>query len=86
MPAVLLLSEPQPRLRCERISPPRSDHLLYAFPPFLLVHKVLLKIQRDKVMVIMVALAWRHQHWYITLLELSVGTPIALPLLPDLIT
>ncbi|XP_065406172.1 uncharacterized protein LOC122174245 [Chrysemys picta bellii] len=65
---------------------PWKDHLFYAFPPFPLVHKVLLKLRRDQAQVILVAPAWPRQHWYTTLLELSVQTPIPLPLCPDLIS
>uniref|UniRef100_A0A8C3HMG2 NIF system FeS cluster assembly NifU N-terminal domain-containing protein n=1 Tax=Chrysemys picta bellii TaxID=8478 RepID=A0A8C3HMG2_CHRPI len=34
---------------------PWEDHLLYAFPPFPLVHKVLLKLRRDKARLILIA-------------------------------
>lgn len=60
--------------------------LLYAFPPFPLIHRVLLKIRRDHARVILIAPAWPHQHWYTSLLHMSVQAPLSLPLLPDLIT
>ncbi|KAG6935305.1 hypothetical protein G0U57_015145, partial [Chelydra serpentina] len=65
---------------------PWADHLSYAFPPFPLVHRVLLKLRRDRARLILIAPAWPRQHWYTTLLELSVTTPITLPLWLDLIT
>ncbi|XP_073214408.1 uncharacterized protein [Lepidochelys kempii] len=61
-------------------------HLLYAFPPFLLVHKFLLKVRRDRASMILIAPAWPCQHWLTTLLDLLVDMPITLPLVPDLIT
>ncbi|XP_050794038.1 uncharacterized protein LOC127043859 [Gopherus flavomarginatus] len=65
---------------------PWTRHLLYAFPPFPLVHKVLLKLRRDKAHLILIAPAWPRQHWFTALLNLSVDPPIPLPLHPDLIT
>ncbi|XP_050825375.1 uncharacterized protein LOC127058925 [Gopherus flavomarginatus] len=63
-----------------------STHLYYAFPPFPLVHRVLLKVRRDRAHVIMVAPAWPRQHWYPMLLDLTIADPVPLPLHPDLIT
>lgn len=65
---------------------PWTNRLLYTFPPFPLVHKVLLKLCRDRVHLILIAPAWPRQHWYTTLLDLSLANPITLPLHPDLIT
>lgn len=62
------------------------DHLLYVFALFPLVHKMLLKIHRDKAAVTLVAPAWPHQLWFTMLQELSVDTPISLSLVLDLIT
>lgn len=64
---------------------PWGHHLMYAFPPFALVHKVLLKMRRKKTSVIFIGPAWPQQHWYTKLQELSVVPPMALPLVPDLI-
>ncbi|XP_065278904.1 alpha-2-macroglobulin-like protein 1 [Emys orbicularis] len=63
-----------------------SGQLLNAFPPFPLVHKVLLKVRRDKADVILVAPVWSRQCWYPTLLDLSIQAPLHLPLDPYLIS
>lgn len=65
---------------------PWTGHLFYAFPPIPLVHKVLLKIKRDQVRVILIAPALPCQHWFTTLLDLSVVSLIPLPLHPHLIS
>lgn len=41
---------------------PWMGAVLYAFPLISLLHKVLLKVKKDKAKVIPVALAWPHQH------------------------
>ena len=59
---------------------------LYAFPPFALIHKVLKKVEEEKVSpLIIVTPTWRTQSWYPELLRLSIGNPIILPLKEDLL-
>ncbi|XP_065418201.1 uncharacterized protein LOC135974397 isoform X2 [Chrysemys picta bellii] len=65
---------------------PWGGSLRYAFPPFPLIHKVLLKTRRDRATIILIAPAWPRQHWFTTLLELSIVDPITLPLHRDLVT
>ncbi|XP_065256785.1 RNA helicase Mov10l1 [Emys orbicularis] len=59
-----------------------KDHFLYAFPPIPLIDRFLLKVKGDKASLILVALAWPHQHRFTTLLQLSVKEPITLALNP----
>lgn len=76
-------------VRARERTPCRSRgqaQLLYAFPPFPLVHKVLLKVRRDKADVILVAPAWPCQCWYPVLLDLSIQTPLHFPPSSDLIS
>lgn len=49
--------------------------LKYTFPPTSLIHKVLLKIKRDKADVNLVTPTWLRQHWFSTLLEISIVSP-----------
>ncbi|KAM7161048.1 uncharacterized protein RBU57_010945 [Macrochelys suwanniensis] len=63
-----------------------SGQLLYAFPPFPLIDKVLEKVKRDRVHVLLIAPAWARQHWYGTLLGLLVAPLHPLPLRPDLLS
>ena len=59
---------------------------LYAFPPFALIHKVLKKVEEEKVSpLIIVTPTWQTQSWYPELLRLSIGNPIILPLKEDLL-
>ena len=54
---------------------------LYAFPPFALIHKVLKKVEEEKVpSLIIVTPTWQPQSWYPELIRLSVRNPIILPL------
>lgn len=50
--------------------------LFYAFSSIPLIHKGLLRIRWDRAGVILIALAWPRQHWFMTLLNLSVETQI----------
>lgn len=59
-----------------------KGRLMYVSLPFLFIHKV----QREKVSLILIAPAWPCQHWFTTLLDLSVNTLMTLPLVLDLIT
>ena len=60
---------------------------LYAFLPFVLIHKVLKKEEEEKVpSLIIVTPTWQTQSWYPELLRLSVRNLIILPLKEDLLT
>ena len=63
----------------------RYHKSLYAFPPFALIHKVLKKVEEEKVpSLIIVTPTWQTQSWYPERLRLSVSNPIILPLKEDL--
>ena len=57
----------------------------YAFPPFPLLPKVLLKIREDKANVILVAPWWPQRSWTSLLLDLVRDFPRVLPLWPKLL-
>lgn len=85
MPPVLLPAKPELRVSQGPFSA-TVDHLHYTFSPIPLVHKVLIKIKRDWDWVILIAPAWPRQHWFTTLLGLSVEAPLPPHLYPDLIS
>ena len=58
---------------------------VYAFPPFLLVAKVLAKIRAELVEIILVAPWWPKRVWPLDLLESSMETLWALPLMETLL-
>lgn len=58
----------------------------YAFPPFRLLLRVLLKISQEKCRIILIAPAWPKQAWFPDLLRLSCARPLQLPLKPDLLS
>lgn len=60
--------------------------LVYAFPPLVLLAKVLHKVRSDRANVILIAPRWPMRAWYATLLDLLVDFPRALPLREDLLT
>ena len=53
-----------------------SQKLIYCFPPFSLVGRVIQKIREDKATAILVAPLWPTQSWYPTVLNMLVGYPI----------
>ena len=60
--------------------------LLYAFPPFSMIGKVLLKVKTEKVDVLLIKPSWPAQAWYSQVLELSVTEPLLLPQLSNKLT
>ena len=55
--------------------------LPYAFPPFSMISRMLLKIKREYVpLLILIAPVWSTQPWYPELLNLCVREPVLLPL------
>ena len=60
--------------------------LMYAFPPFSLIPRVLQKVQKEKATLILVTPMWNSQPWYPLLLQLCIAKPILLPSQKDLLT
>ena len=58
----------------------------YAFPPPVLLHKVLQKIRQDRARVILIAPMWPMRSWYSSILNMLVQSPLILPLRPDLLS
>jgi hypothetical protein len=52
---------------------------MYAFPPFIMVGKLLAKIRREGATVVMVAPVWKAQPWWPLLMEMTVGPYLPLP-------
>lgn len=52
-----------------------SHELIYAFPPFSLVGRVLQIVQRDQAEVVLVAPLWVTQNWYTVLMQMLISTP-----------
>jgi len=87
----------QTQVFCSRLPDPQAfqtdalsliwDNLFgYAFPPISLIPLILDKIEMSRCSIIMVAPMWPRRSWFPRLLELSVGIPLLLPVLPDLLT
>jgi hypothetical protein len=57
----------------------------YAFPPFCLVGRCLLKIRTDQADLIIIAPVWPNQTWYPMLVEMSIRHPVLLPVMDDLL-
>ena len=57
----------------------------YAFPPFPLIPKVLLKVKEDKAQVVLVAPWWPQRSWTSLLLDLVHDFPRVMPLWPNLL-
>ena len=63
-----------------------GDLNCYAFPPFVLLGRVLQKIRQERVKkVILIAPNWTAQVWYPALLQLLVDNPLILPQNVDLL-
>ena len=58
----------------------------YAFPPVVLLHKVLQKVRQDRARLILIAPMWPGRSWYSMILHMLVDYPRRLPSWPDLLT
>ena len=63
-----------------------NQGILYAFPPFSLIQRVLCKIAKENVStVILITPAWQTQPWYPNLLAMSFSQPFLLPMSPGVL-
>ena len=60
--------------------------LLYAFPPFSVINRVLQKIEQEAANVILIAPMWPTQPWFPHLLHLLTREPVLLPTSPHLLS
>ena len=58
----------------------------YAFPPFCLIHRVLLKIRASNTRVLLIAPLWPRRPWFPILLHLLVDFPVVFPARLDLLS
>ena len=58
----------------------------YAFPPFILLGRLLAKVRREKARVVLVAPVWVNQPWWPLLMSLRQGPPLLLPQWKNLLT
>ena len=62
-----------------------SDERIYAFPPFNLIPRTLMKVINDNANIALVPPVWQTQHWWPLLLQLTVQLPVLLPASPTLL-
>lgn len=53
---------------------PRLEDLLYAFPPFRLIPKVIQKVKTSSTKIILIAPAWPKRPWFAAIQKLSIAT------------
>ena len=58
----------------------------YAFPPFILINKVIQKIMMENVRILLITPLWQTAPWYSKLSQLSYRNPILLPQIQDLLS
>ena len=63
----------------------KHRRLLYTFPRFSIIEKVLSKVKTENVDVILTIPSWPAQPWYSQVLELSVTKPLLLPQLNNIL-
>lgn len=73
-------------LACDALSIAWTNMFAYAFPPPILLPKVLNKVQEEDCTILLIAPIAPHQSWFPQLLELVIDVPIKLPVLPDLLS
>ena len=63
-----------------------SKMFIYAFPPLPLIRQVLMKVEKEPVLMILIDLRWSRRDWYPILLNTLVDFPVRLPGVKDLVT
>ena len=58
---------------------------IYCFPPFILISRVLKKVEAEKTTVTLIAPLWRYQVWFPQLMRMLIQYPILLPERKDLV-
>ena len=71
---------------CDALSVSWEGMFAYAFPPPILIPKVLMKVRQENCLILLVAPLAPHQSWFPQLLELIVDVPLKLPVLHDLLS
>ena len=59
---------------------------VYAFPPHLILNRVLKKVEQEEVTMILIALTWTRREWYPLLLDLHIEVPLRLLEVRDLVS
>ena len=59
--------------------------IIYAFPPFALIDRVVQKIEHDRATGILMFSLWQTQHWFPRLLRLLITYPVIIPRGPRLL-
>lgn len=54
--------------------------LIYCFPPFCLIGRVLQKIKTSQTTALMMVAQWKSQYWYALLLKILIEPPILIPI------
>ena len=78
------IADPQ-ALRIDAFTFSWDFNLAYLFPPFLLIHKCLSKIKKDKCRAILIAPVWKSRPWYSIILGMLMDRPALLPIRKDLL-
>ena len=64
---------------------PWSDKLIYAFPPFSIIHKVLQKLRQDEATGLLLVPYWPTKPWFTQLMASLIATPVTFSLEPDML-
>lgn len=71
---------------CDALSVSWEGMFAYAFPPPILIPKILMKVRQENCLILLVVPLAPHQSWFPQLLELIVDVPLKLPVLHDLLS
>ncbi|KAJ1124232.1 hypothetical protein NDU88_002693, partial [Pleurodeles waltl] len=62
-----------------------SLHLNYAFPPFMMIARVLAQVHRQRASLVLVTPFWQTQPWFPSVLELPINFLLLIPTFPELL-
>ena len=71
--------------RIDALSVPWQNMNAYAFPPMVLIPKVLQHMKKFRCQLILIAPQWPRRHWYTDLLQMLVAPPRRLPIIEGLL-
>jgi len=73
-------------LSVNALSIPWTSHYPYMFPPFPLISRCLVKLNKERVSAVMITPVWPNQPWFPQLLNSFSGVPILLPQSLEIVT
>jgi hypothetical protein len=86
LPKFCALTVGQQEMATDALSIPWTHLFSYAFPPVIILNRVISKVLRERARMVLIAPQWPERPWFSSLLHMLVEPPVCLPLRQDLLS